>query len=285
MPKSLPSRAWWTAPLLSLALVLGHPAAFAQSLPVSVDIAGNTATVEVGTVGIDGHLLADLSFTFDDVDGLTAQSLGVSAQVVDLSDPLLRARLPDLQLANLDGLPLLITVEPPRLGGLSFRRSGRFEIHTHLLAYSPGSFYRVFKAPLGGQFRDVTDEIAPGSVRARSRYGGFSQFLVLADLRETSVVIAEKIGYLRGRVDALPAPEQGAFDAQLDNVETAVAAADYADAIAGIDAISARASARAGNHIPDEWRATRDVENLAGELIAGAATLKFSVAYQRDYGQ
>jgi hypothetical protein len=68
-------------------------------------------------------------------------------------------------------------------------------------------------------------------------------------------------------------------------VEAAVANADYSGAIAGIEAISARASARAGTHIPDEWRATRDVVNLAGELIAGAATLKFSVAYLRDYGQ
>ena len=285
MPKSLTSRAWWAAPALLLVLALGNKVAFAQSLPLSVDVAGNTATVEVGNVGVNAQPLADLSFTFDDVDGLTAQSLGVSAQVVSLSDPQLLARLPDLQLTNLDGLPVLITVEPPATGGLSFRRSGRFELHTHLLTYVPGSFYRVFKAPLGGQFRDVTDEVAPGSVRARSRYGGFSQFLVLADLRETSAVVAEKIAYLRGRIDALPAGEQGAFDAQLDGVEAAVAAADHAGAIAGIDAISARASARAGTHIPHEWRATRDVENLAGELIAGAATLKFSVAYLRDYGQ
>lgn len=285
MPKSLPSRAWWTAPALLLVLALGSTATFAQSLPLSVDVAGNTATVEVGNVGINSQPLADLSFTFDDVDGLTAQSLGVSAQVVSLSDPQLLARLPDLQLANLDGLPVLITVEPPTLGGLSFRRSGRFELHTHLLTYAPGSFYRVFKAPLGGQFRDVTDEVAPGSVRARSRYGGFSQFLVLADLRETSTVVAEKVAYLRGRIDALPAGEQAAFDVQLDGVEAAVASADYAGAIAGIEAISAWASARAGTYIPDEWRATRDVENLAGELIAGAATLKFSVAYLRDYGQ
>ena len=284
MPKSLPSRAWQTTAAV-FALMLAALPAIAQSLPVSVEVAGNTATVQVGNVGIDGHPLADLSFTFDDVDGLTAQSIGVSAQLVDLADPLLRARLPDLQSLNLDGLPVLVTVEPPRLGGLSFRRSGRFELHTHLLTYAPGSFYRVFKAPLGGRFRDVTDEIAPGSVRARSRYGGFSQFLVLADLRETSTVAAEKIAYLRGRIDALPASEQGAFDALLDGVQSAVAAGDHADAIAGIEAISARASARAGIHIPDEWRATRDVENLAGELIAGAATLKFSVAYLRDYGQ
>ena len=31
--------------------------------------------------------------------------------------------------------------------------------------------------------------------------------------------------------------------------------------------------------------ATRDADNLAGELIAGAATLRFSVAYLRDFGQ
>ena len=116
MPKSLPSRAWRTAAAV-FALAFGSATASAQSLPVSVEVAGNTATVEVGNLGLNGHPLADLSFTFDDVDGLTAQSIGVSAQVVDLADPLLRARLPDLQSLNLDGLPLLITVEPPRLGG------------------------------------------------------------------------------------------------------------------------------------------------------------------------
>ena len=278
---TLRRHAWW----IPLALLLAG-AASAQSLPVSTEVAGNTATVQVGNIGADGHALADLSFTFDQVEGLTAQSLGVSARLVDLGDPVLLARLPSLPASELaSSLPLLVTVEPPAAGGLSFRRSGRFELHTHALAYAPGSSYRVFKAPLGGQFRDVTEEIAPGSVRARSRYGGFSEFLVLADVRETSAVVAEKIGYLRGRIDALPASEQGAFDARLDGVEAALAARDYADAIAGIDAISARATDRAGSHIPDVWRATRDVQNLAGELIAGAATLKFSVAYLRDYGE
>jgi hypothetical protein len=274
--------AWW----LPILLLLASTAATAQSLPVSTEVAGNTATVQVGTIGADGNPLADLTFTFDEVNGLTAQSLGVSAKLVDLQDPALLARLPQLSLSALSSsLPLLVTVEPPAAGGLSFRRSGRFELHTHALAYAAGSSLRVFKAPLGGQFRDVTEEIAPGSVRARSRYGGFSQFLVLVDVRETSTVVAEKIAYLRGRVDALPSGEQAAFDARLDGIEAALARNDYAGAIAGIDAIAARATDRAGTHIPDVWRATRDVENLAGELIAGAATLKFSVAYLRDYGQ
>ena len=173
----------------------------------------------------------------------------------------------------------------PATGGLSFRRTGRFELHTHLLAYSLGSNFRVLKAPVGGAFRDTTEEIAEGSVRARSRYGGFSQFLVVTDLRETGTVIAEKIAYLRTRVASLPATEQPAFTTQLDAVQASVAAHDYASAITAVDLISARAQARAGNGLLDVWRATRDVDNQAGELLAGAATLKFSLAYLRDYGQ
>jgi hypothetical protein len=269
--------------LLASCLIAFGGLAGAQSLPVDVSVSGKTATVVVGT---PLHPIADLTFAFDDVSGLSAQSLGVSAQLVNITDPGLLARLPDASLTQLDSaLPLLVTVEPPGAGGLSFRRSGRFELHTHLLPYTAGSFFRVLKAPLGGQFRDVTEEIAPGSVRARSRYGGFSQFLVIADLRETSTVVAEKIAYLRARADALPAGEQPAFDALLDGIEAAVASADYADAIAAVDALGARATARAGTHIADQWRATRDVDNHAGELIAGAATLKFSIAYLRDYGQ
>jgi hypothetical protein len=122
-------------------------------------------------------------------------------------------------------------------------------------------------------------------VRARGTTGTFSEFLVLADLRESGKVVAHKVAWLRGRIDLLPASEQGAFNAYLDSAESAIASGDFANAIAAIDMIRARAAARAGSFIADQWRATRDVENHAGELISGAATLKYSVAYLRDYGQ
>ncbi|MEO6263442.1 MAG: DUF6689 family protein [Luteimonas sp.] len=269
--------------LLTAALLLGSRAAAAQSLPVSVGVAGNIATVQVGD---PLNPLAELTLTFDDASGLSASSLGVSAKLVDITDPSLLARLPDLSLTRPDSsFPLLITIEPPATGGLSFHRSARVEVHTHALNYSVGSPYRLFKAPLGGAFRDITDEVAPGSVRARGTTGGFSQFLVLTDLRETGNVIAGKLAWLRARVDALPATEQPPFDAQLDAVEVAVAGGDFATAIDALDAFRARAAARAGKGLTDEWRATRDADNQAGELLAGAATLKFSIAYLRDYGQ
>lgn len=252
-------------------------------VPLSVTASGNHAQIVVGN---DALPLAEVSLDFDDADGLNPSNLGVTAQVLNTVDGLLLSRLPDLGLTNLTGaLPLLITIEPPANGGLRFRNTGRMEIHTHLLPYTAGSSLRVFKAPLLGPFRDVTEEIASGSVRARTRYGGFSQFLILVDLRPTGTVISEKIDWLRGKVAALASTEQAAFAALLDQTQTAVDAGNYAGALAAVDAFQTRAQSRAGIHIPNEWRASGEVTNHAGELIAGASTLRFSVTYLRDFGQ
>jgi hypothetical protein len=250
--------------------------------PVNITASGNNASI---VIGLPGNTLADVSLVFEDASGLSPASLGVSAQQINLSDPSLLARLPSTSLtAVASALPLLITIEPPANGGLSFRNTGRMEIHTHALAYSVGSSFRVLKAPLGGAFRDVTDEIAQGSTRARTTYGGFSEFLIVTDLRDTGDVIDEKIGWLRGKVAALPLNERGAFNAWLDDIEAAVATEDFATALSLVDQFRARAHDRAGSHLANEWRATRDVDNQAGELAAGAATLRFSVAYLRDFG-
>jgi len=251
-------------------------------LPVSVSVSGNVAVAQIGPSTLP---LAEVTLTFDDASNLNAASLGLSAKLVDLQDPQLLARLPDLNLNRLDSaLPLLVTIQPPIAGGLNFRRTGRYELHTHQLPYTVGSNYRVFKAPVGGAFRDTTEEIAQGSVRARSRYGGFSQFLVLVDLRETATVVADKIAWLRNRVATLPAGEQPVFSSQLDTIQAAVASHDYATALTAVDALSSRAQADAGSALLDTWRAG-GADNQAGDLIAGAATLKFSIAYLRDFGQ
>ncbi len=268
--------------LFFLLLVCPHLVA-AQSLPVQVTVAGNTATARIGNAGSP---LAEVILDFEDASGLTAQSLGITARLVSEVDATLLARLPAGGLAQVPAAqPLLITIEPPALGGLSFRGTGRFELHTHALPYAIGSSWRVFKAPLNGSFRDTTEEIAEGSVRARSRYDGFSQFLVLADLRPTDAVVVEKISDLRSRTVALPAAERAGFNSLLDALENAVAEHQHATAIALADHIAARARSRAAaGALSNEWRATRDVINHAGGLVAAASTLKFSLAYQRDFG-
>jgi hypothetical protein len=262
-------------------LVLAGVFAPAAHAGVTVEVAGNTATAEIELAGVG----AELILTFDGATNLSAQSLGVSAQLVSLTDPLLLARLPSTSLTTLPAaLPLLITVEPPSLGGLSLVNTVRAEIHTHALPYTAGSSFRLFKAPLNGPFRDITDEVAPGSVRTRGTTGGFSQFLVLADVRSTSSVIAEKFGWMRARSAALPALERAPIDAHLDAAEIALAEARYADAIAAVDALRARVSARSGSFIPNQWTPAQRDANLAGDLLGGAASLKFSIGYLRDYG-
>ncbi|HEV8694325.1 MAG TPA: DUF6689 family protein [Lysobacter sp.] len=275
----------WTAKLLSILLLcVASSVAAAQtvSLPVNVQASGNHAEITIGTALLP---VADVTLDFQDASGLSPSSLGATAQVVSLLDSTLLARLPDLDLTNLtSAFPVLLTIEPPANGGLTFRDTGRLEIHTHDLPYSVGSSFRVFKAPLLGPFRDVTDEIAKGSVRARTTYGGFSQFLILVDLRSTSVVIDEKIDWLRDKVATLPLSERDPFETLLNQTEAAVDVADYATALSAIEAFRSRAQTRAGLYIPNEWRATHDVDNQAGDLVAGANTLRFSVAYLRDFG-
>lgn len=266
---------------LALLFALCPLFAAAQTLPVQVSVSGDVATAVVGN---PANPLADVTLSFDEVAGLSAASLGLEAKLVSLNDAALLARLPDLQLNQIDpAFPLLLTIEPPAAGGLRFR-TVRVEVHTHALAYGVGSSYRLFKAPLAGAFQDISDEIAPGSVRARGTTGGFSQFLVLTDLRETGAIVADKIAALRTRVATLPMTEQQPFIARINDAESAIAVGDFAAAIAAVDQVSSRALARAGNQLADEWRATRDADNQAGDLVAGAATLKFSIAYLRDFG-
>lgn len=274
---------WISSLMLAFGLLAGAGAAAAQALPVSVEAAGNVAHARIGAGSLS---VADVTLAFQDASNLDVASIGISAEQLNLADPTLLARFPAGSLTRIaNGLPVLITIEPPAGNGLSFRNTGRMEIHTHALPYAVGSSFRVFKAPLGGSFRDVTDEIAQGSVRARGTYGGFSQFVIVTDLRPTADVVVEKLARLRANVDALPASEQPAFDALVDGAETAVAGGDYAAAIANVDAIRTRALQRGGTAIANEWRATRDVVNHAGEIAANAATLRFSVAYLRDFGQ
>lgn len=267
----------------TILLVLCAPLAVAQSQPVQISISGNTATA---IIGAPLQPLAEVILEFENPGVLTASSLGISAELVSITDPALLSRLPDPQLNQLAGaFPLLVTIEPPSAGGLKFR-TVRVEIHTHALVYSIGSSYRLFKAPLNGDFTDITDEVAQGSIRARGTTGGFSQFLVLTDLRETGAIIAEKLLGLRTRVSTLPVVERPAFDSILDAVELDVTGGDYDDAIAGTRLLAQHARTRAAaGAIGDEWRATRDVQNPAGDLIAGGASLAFSIAHLRDFGQ
>ena len=266
---------------LSCALLLIPAVAPAQLLPLDVDVTGDTATVRVGSSVAP---LLDMRLDFDDAEGLTPASLGIDADIVATAAGPLLARLGSGQVSIPSGLPVLLTVQPPTLGGLRFERRVHVEVHTHALPYTAGSRFRLFKAPLGGAFRDVTTAVEPGSVRTRGTTGGFSQFVVVYDLRPTDTVVAQKFAWLRDRVDRLSPSEAGPLRGRLEDIEAAVAAGDWPAAASGIAAFRDRVATRAGVQIPETWSADGSTANHAGELLAGLDTLEFSIGYLRDFG-
>ncbi|MDV0439383.1 DUF6689 family protein [Xanthomonas sacchari] len=254
----------------------------AQPLPVQVEVSGNVATAAIGAAP---HPLAEVTLEFDSASDLNPGSLGLSAELLTPAQvTALLPRLPSTQAGQVPAqLPLLITVTPPPNGGLSFRRVVHVELHTHALAYTADSTLRLVKAPLGGDFRDITDEIAPGSVRARGTTGGFSQFIVIHDLRPTATVVAAKLNRLQTLVAQLPASEAAPLASMLNSVQSTLANADYTAATVALDGFREQVSARAGQGIAQTWNAGMSEGNPAGELLAGAATLRFSIDYQRLY--
>lgn len=260
--------------------VVGAVFALAHAL-VSVTVAGNTANARITVGALE---LAELNLTFDQVSNLSASGLGISAELVTLLNPVLSGRLPSGLTQLPAALPLLITVEPTVAGNLTMNNTVRVEVHTDLLPYTAGSRLRLFKAPLGGAFRDITDEVAPGSVRTRGTTGGFSQFLVLLDLRPTATVISQKDAALRVITATLGSSDRAVLDGYLNQAATAVAAQQYSAALVALDQFRAHVSSNAGGSIPNTWSPSAQNGNPAGNLLAGAASLKFSIGYLRDYG-
>jgi hypothetical protein len=268
---------------LVVALLAFAPAfaAHAASVPVSVSVGSNSATVRIGSSTAP---LADLSLRFDDASGITAANLGIKAETISVNAPALLARLPSSLTSVPGALPLMITIEPPVSGTLVMHRITHVELHTHALPYVAGSPLRLFKAQIGGPFRDITESVQPGSVRTRGTTPGWSQFLIIADLRPTNTVIAEKFAYLQNQLNLLSPTEAAPLQAYLNTAQSAVAGGNYDNAVVAMDSFSARVSSRAGTYIPDTWRSARNVTNNAGELLAGANTLVFSIGYRRDFG-
>ena len=230
-----------------------------------------------GTTLAVGALEVELSLQFEQAIGATAQNLGVSARLVSASE--LLGRLPT-GVSVPSGLPLLVTIEPPAEGSLSFTGVVTIELHTHDLAYSPTLL--LFKSSGGGPFVDITQSVGMGSHRVRGSSGGFSEFLILADPRSSSSVVNGKFqrlaALLDAHEDAMPAELVDELAGHLLAAQTAWSLGDALGAIDDVNAFSDAVKAASGASIPDVWRSSRDLTNVAGELRSAAGTLRFSLS-------
>src|SRR4051812_27973147 len=206
-------RLWrWTWHLF--ACVLSMALATAASAQVVVVVNGDTATATISLTDNNGTTYdADVTIVFDTPENLTPSALNLTAEIIDPDQ--INPRLAVDQYGNPScymsllplgtycptvdpAFPVMVTVEPIILpwlftsgfdggssgdGVFSFLNTYQLEIHTHDLVYTDRSPYRVFKAQIGDNFHDVSDDVQPGSVRVRGRGGAFSEFVVANDPR------------------------------------------------------------------------------------------------------
>jgi hypothetical protein len=301
--------------ILAIVGAAGLALATAAPAQVTVTVDGDTAHADISLTSPTGETYeAEATIVFDTPANLSPQSLNITAELVDPDE--IDPRLPPDDLPLLCGagggvamdpaFPMMITVEPldiPWLfaagfdggsasGGLEFVNTYSFEIHTHDLFYEPHSQYRVFKAPIGEDFIDITNDVEAGSVRARGRHGAFSQFVIAKDTRSLHALLglnvlcgvyAEKTNALLGYI--LGALVGDVLRLDLLNLLAKVVALiplDVLGAIGALDNLIATIDENAGTELPNVWRASHDVTNSAGEMKGVAEALRFDLQESLD---
>ena len=287
---------------LALAAGLGMSAGPAVGGVVTT-ISGNQAIADISLHSGLHAYAAQVTITFDAPVNLSASELNLTAEVVDPYDSTLQARLgcvlalPDCPVAVDPAFPVMITVEPLNAGpagSLQFRNVYAFELHAANLdctapqsgASCPTTSYRLFKAPVGGAFGDVTDAVLKGSVRARGTGGSFSQFLIVRDQRLALVVYLEKASALLTRitVSTLDSVLEGELLDLLSAVNSAVLFGNYAGAIASLDQLLALVQNQAGSGIANAWSADHSLSNDAGDIESLVNTLRYTLVRLQNGG-
>jgi hypothetical protein len=279
------------------ALLFMAATAAAAADTITVTINGNVATATLSiddTLGRTHH--AVVTITFEDAQNLTVTSLGLTAFAVNPADLGLALRLPLGTSVDAD-FPVMVRVEPPTHGtdwlyrsgfegnevwqaDLSFRGSYVLEVHTTDLTFSAPTQYRLLKAPLSGAFADYSDYVCAGSVRARDRDGGFSEFLMVRDTRLDLTVALVKSLDLRTRIltSSLTVLLQNLLTGLLDQVDLDISLGQYGSAVTDTEALLTQiAASSASGDLPNSWRAARDLDNVAGNLTGRAASLRYSL--------
>ncbi len=251
----------------------------AHAIPVTPVITGNQANF---TVSLPGGYEVDYELTFQSVIGLSVGSLNITAEVINVNDPLITNRLPSALYNTIPGdLPVMVTIEPPALSGLSFVGTVQVDIHTHNLPYTRRTPLRLFKAQVGGLFHDITDTVSPGSYRARGTTGRFSQFMVVRDMRPKASIITSKMNRLKTSLlaweNSIDVTLYGELTNKVNQAEAAILVSDYATADTALTQLLAEIDAANLADIPKVWAAGVLLDNVAGELYAMAKTLRFTL--------
>lgn len=246
---------------------------------VSVNVQGNKVEA---VIHLPGNISADMTLQFENAVGLTKESLGLTAEIIDVTSLDFIDRLPDgLNISPSAAFPMMITIEPLANSGFSFSGLASVDLHTHNLEYTAGTPLRFFKAPLNGEFKDITMTMGAGSYRTRGSTGRFSQFIIVADLRAPLVVVNQKFNDLQTALNDFSSKINAAVFSMLlqdvNEINQLILSNNYHMASSKLNDFNRRINDNKGINIPDVWRSSRDIHNVAGELMAYANTLRFSL--------
>jgi hypothetical protein len=267
-----------TTKVLAATAIIFSTLSFASE-PLSVNVQGNKVEV---VVHLPNGISADLTLQFENAVGLTKENLGISAELFDVTSLDFSDRLPDsLNITPSAAFPMIITIEPKTNSGFSFSGVATVDIHTHNLEYTANTPLRFFKAPLNGEFKDITTTMGSGSYRARGSTGRFSQFVIMADFRAPLVVVQQKFNALQAALNEFSSQINTLIYSELlqdiNDINQLISSRDYNSASNKLNAFNRRINDNCGTNIPDVWRSSRDIRNVAAELKAFASTLRFSL--------
>jgi hypothetical protein len=270
------------AVLFSVLLLSASSAPIFGETALVPTISGNELTARIE---LAGGVAADLSVTFESVVGLNPNALALSANLVDLKDSSLLSRLSE-GVTVPAGFPVVVRIEPTASSALSFEGVYKLSVYTNNLTLGANSPLRLYRAPQGSAFADMTGFLQAGSVRAGGSGPGFSEFLIVADTRAVDSVIAAKFDALQSQLAANSSAITSAVAADLQQRLTqAKGAYDSGALAAAIDGISAfgdEVKKQSGAAVPNVWRANGGPTNVAGLLRSAADTLKFSLVFKSN---
>jgi hypothetical protein len=263
--------------LFAICLLFVASSVYATSV---VDV--NVGDKEVNaTITVDNVYAATLRITFENVIGLTKDSIAITAVTVDPKSQALLQRIGNKNLFSVPALfPVMINVSPTPTSTLSFTGVVEIELSTSNLAFD--TKFRLMKSPNGGNFDDITNFAGIGSYRVRGTSGDFSDFLIVLDLRPNSQAIDSKFTKLQyalsthaSRIEASMAQN---LQSRLDAAVASYQGGSKPDAITHLQAFIDDIVADGGQKVPNTYRANDlNTVNVAGDLRRHAATLIFSL--------
>ena len=259
------------------ALVLFTPTSFAQVvLPQQISFDDNEIEA---TIAVSSTVEVDIKIEFDNAVGLNASNIDISAELLLPTDLSVVNRLPSSLVTATSGFPVVISISPKPNAGFAFEGMAMIELYTKALHFNPA--LRLFRSHANGQFEDITQLTAAGSIRSRGNTGSFSDFMILMDLRVPEDVIESKYA----RIEQFVADQSShispvilsALNAQLNFLHDDLSGADYTAALGVVDTLIDLVENCNGDFMADVWRSSDDLVNVEGELLTQLHTLRFSL--------